>query len=110
MRAAVYRHLDARATFAGLTFPAEWMIVIGVAFTVAYVGFPTIGILAGAAVYTTMRAVGYGKPEGHIQNYLMWLIRQLWSKGRLSSAARARTPRFPFAPYVYRDLQPRRKA
>lgn len=103
MRAAVHRHLDAKATFAGLTFPAEWMLVIGVTFIVAWAGLPTVGMGAGTAVYTAMRVAGAGQPEGHIQNWILWRLRQWWSAGRFTAAARASSPRFPYAVHVFRD-------
>jgi hypothetical protein len=110
MRATVYRHLDTKATIGGLAYPVEVMIVIGVPFIIARFGFPTVGMGAGALIYIAIRAASYGKPDSHIQNYILWRVRQGWSRGRLSAAARGRTPRFDYAPHVYRAPKARVKA
>ncbi len=109
MRAPVYRHLDATARFAGLTFPVEWMMVLGVAVVPAELGAPGAGILGAAILYVFLRVATYGRPEHHIQDYGIWLVRKLVYRGRLSAAARAPAPRFPFAKYQLRDA-PRRGA
>jgi len=45
---------------------------------------------------------GFRKPPGFVQHWVNWQVRRSWGGGRLSAAARARTPRFPFATYDYR--------
>ncbi len=108
MRAPVYRNLDARSTFLGLVFPTEWMVVLGAGWLGTAFGAPNVGGAAGLAIYLALRIAGYGRPEGHLQHWVMWRVRQARTGGRLSAAARAPTPRFPFGGYEWRDLTARR--
>jgi hypothetical protein len=103
MRAAVYRNLEARSTFLGLTFPAEWMLVLLAGWGGTTVGAPNIGAGAGLAIYLVLRIAGYGRPEGYLQHWTAWRIRQACTGGRLSAAARSPAPRFPFGAYEWRD-------
>lgn len=106
MRAPVYRNLDARSTFLGLAFPAEWMAVLGAGWLGTAVGAPNVGAGAGLGIYLVLRIAGYGKPEGYLQHWLLWRLRQARGRGRLSAAARAPVPRFPHGEYEWRE--PRR--
>jgi hypothetical protein len=106
MTAPVYRHLDSRSTFLGLAFPMEWVGVLGAAWLGTALGAPNVGAGAGGALFLILRIAGAGKPEGHIQHWVLWRIRQARSGGRLCAAARARAPRFPFGPYEWRDPEP----
>jgi hypothetical protein len=108
MRAPVYRNLDARSTFLGLAFPAEWMVVLGAGWIGTAVGAPNVGAGAGLAIYLVLRIAGYGRPEGHLQHWLLWEIRRVLSRGRLAAAARAPVPRFPHGEYKWRDPRPPR--
>jgi hypothetical protein len=103
MRAPVYRNLDARSTFLGLAFPMEWMGVLMAGWLGTMFGAPNIGAGAGLAIYLVLRIAGYGRPDGHLQHWLLWKARQIRSGGRLSAAARACTPRFPYGDYECRD-------
>ncbi len=103
MRAPVYRNLDARSTFLGLAFPAEWMGVLGAGWLGSAAGAPNVGAGAALAIYLVLRVAGYGKPEGHLQHWLQWWLRQARTGGRLSAAARGPVPRFPQGAYVWRD-------
>ncbi len=58
---------------------------------------------AALALYLVLRIGGHGRPEGHLQHWLQWRVRQAQAGGRLSAAARARTLRLPFGPYDWRD-------
>ena len=103
MYAPVYRNLDAPSTFLGLAFPMEWLAVLGAGWAGTALGAPNVGGGAALAIYLVLRIAGHGRPEGHLQHWLQWRIRQAQAGGRLSAAARARTPRFPFGPYEWRD-------
>lgn len=103
MYAPVYRNLDAPSTFLGLAFPMEWLGVLGAGWVGTALGAPNIGAGTALGIYLVLRIAGAGRPEGHLQHWLLWRIRQVQSGGRLSAAARARTPRFPYGPYEWRD-------
>ena len=103
MHAPVYRSLEARSTFLGLAFPAEWMAVLLAGWLGTTVGAPNIGAGAGLSIYVLLRVLGYGRPEGHLQHWLLWKARQARTAGRLSAAARVGRPRFPYGAYASRD-------
>jgi hypothetical protein len=107
MRAPVYRNLESRSTFLGLVFPTEWIAVLGAGWLGTAVGAPNIGAATGVAIYLVIRIATYGRPEGHLQHWLTWRLRQRGTSGRLSAAARAPIPRFPFGPYDWRDAHTR---
>lgn len=108
MRAPVYRHLDTKASFLGLSFPAEWALVLSLVALGSVVDRPFIGMLAAVVMYVFLRLVGYGRPENFLQHWVLFRIRAAYSHGRFSGAARADIPRFPFGPFLSRDL-PRRQ-
>jgi hypothetical protein len=103
VRAPVYRNLDSRSTFLGLAFPTEWMAVLGAGWLGTALGAPNVGGMAGVAIFLVLRVAGYGRPEGHLQHWLVWRVRQARTSGRLAAAARAPSPRFPFGSYEWRD-------
>lgn len=103
MRAPVYRHLDAPSTFLGLAFPMEWLAVLGAGWAGTTFGAPNVGAGAALAIYLVLRIAAHGRPEWHLQHWLLWQARQVWYCGRLSAAARPRAPRFPFGAYEWRD-------
>lgn len=102
MRAPVYRHVEAQSTIAGLTL-TSFAGLLGVTF--AAIRFLSFGgsVLAVSATYLTVRLAGRGKPPMFWQHWLVWHLRQRRFAGRLSAAARSKTPRFPFAPLRFRD-------
>ncbi len=104
MYAPVYRHLDAPSTFLGLAFPMEWLAVLGAGWVGTALGAPNIGGGAAFGIYLVLRIAGHGRAEGHLQQWLLWRMRQVQSGGRLAAAARGRTPRFPFGPYEWREV------
>lgn len=104
MRAPVYRNLEARSTFLGLAFPTEWMGVLAAGWLGTTLGAPNVGAGAGLALYLVLRIAGHGRPEGHLQHWILWKARQLRTRGRLSAAARALAPRFPHGGYEWRDV------
>ncbi len=108
MRAPVYRSLDARSTFLGLAFPTEWMGVLLAGWLGTMLGAPNVGASAGLALYLVLRIAGYGRPEGHLQHWLLWKLRQVRGRGRLSAAARAPVPRFPCGGYEWGEAPPKR--
>jgi hypothetical protein len=107
MRAPVYRNLDSRSTFLGLVFPTEWMVVLGAGWLGTALGAPNVGAGAGLAIYLVIRIAGHGRPEGHLQHWVVWRLRRRAESGRLSAAARAPVPRFPHGPYDWRDAPAR---
>ena len=95
MFAPVYRSLEARSTFLGLAFPMEWMGVLLAGWGGTALGAPNVGAAVGIVIYLTLRIVSHGRPDGHLQNWLLWRVRQVQTRGRLSCAARSRAPYFP---------------
>ncbi len=108
MRAPVYRHLDTKATFLGLVFPAEWALVLCLVALGSVADRPFVGAFAGAGTYVVLRLVAYGRPEHFLQHRILFQIRAWYSGGRFSGAARATIPRFPFGRYQSRDVPWRR--
>jgi hypothetical protein len=99
MRAPVYRNIEESSTFLGLAFPLEVVLVFAAWFG-CLATLPAGKALLGMLVaYVAVRCAGYGRPPGFVQHWVNWQVRRLRSGGRLSAAARARTPRFPHAPY-----------
>jgi hypothetical protein len=98
----VFRNIETRNTLLGLAFPFEVVFVL-------LVFYATVRISAGAcavttvATYVAVRVVGYGRAPGFLQHWTIWRLRQGRTRGLLTAAARARCPRFPFAPHRYRD-------
>jgi hypothetical protein len=101
--APTYRNLDARTTVLGLAFPGELVLVMAVFWAGMLLLPPAAGAAVSGAAYLAVRLVGRGKPPGHFQHLVVRKVRAAASGGRLSAAARARVPRFPFSPYEGRD-------
>ena len=99
MFAPVYRHLDAPSTFLGLAFPMEWLAVLGAGWAGTALEAPNVGATVAIAIYLAIRISARGRPEGHLQHWVHWRVRQAVAGGRLSAAARGRAPRFPHAPH-----------
>src|SRR5438874_6519148 len=107
--APVYRHLDAKNRLLGLS--------LGQAFAVGAVAFLALTALSpiGAAIvsgtaYAVIRLALRGRPDGFVRHWTWWTARRVFGDRRLSGHARRRTPRFPYAPYIERDVLPRRDA
>ena len=105
--APVYRHLDAKNRLFGLS--------LGQAFAVGAVAFLALTALSpiGAAVvtgtaYAVIRLALRGRPDGFVRHWTWWMARRVLADGRLSSHARCRTPGFPYAPHIERDVAARR--
>jgi hypothetical protein len=102
MRAPVFRNIETRNTLLGLTFPFEVVFVL-----VVFYATVRVSALACAATtlvaYVAVRIVNYGRAPGFLQHWVVWQVRQFRTAGLLSAAARARCPRFPFAPHHFRD-------
>jgi hypothetical protein len=104
MRAPVYRNIEAQNTFLGLTFPTEvgvlmggvWGLLLTMAFSTALVG--------SIALYVGIRVLMYGRPPLFLRHWVGRALRRALSAGRLSAAARAKSPKFPYGPYQSRDL------
>ena len=102
-RAPVYRNLEASNTLLGLAFPAEWGGVLSIGFVGALSGAPNLGAAAALGLYALLRLVGRSRPEGYLQQSVLWLARRIWTGGAASAAARTATPRFPFGRHDWRD-------
>ena len=107
--APVYRHLDAKNRLLGLS--------LGQAFAVGAVAFLALTALSpvGAAIvsgtaYAVIRLALRGRPDAFVRHWTWWTARRVLGNGRLSGHARCRTPRFPYAPHIERDVAPRRDA
>ena len=101
MRAPVYRHLDTRSGLLGLS-AVEWGPVLLVFWFGMASERPNLGLAGAIALYLALAAATRGRPDAFLQHWLLWHLRQRTCDGRLSAAARARTPRFPFAAYAWR--------
>lgn len=101
MRAPVYRHVEAQSTIGGVSLNG-FVALLGLAFAaIQLLTFLTsVAVIAGA--YVALRLMGRGKAPLYWQHLAIWHLRDRRG-GRLSAAARARTPQFPFGPYVLRD-------
>ncbi len=109
MRAPVYRNIEAKNAVLGLVFPTEVLIVMSVFWATMLTMPPTPAAVLTLAVYAGVRLCNYCRAPAFLQHWVFWKVRQMLTGGRLSAAARARVPRFPFAPYIFRDV-PRRGA
>ena len=108
MRAPVYRNIETPNTILGLSFPFELLFVLVVFYATVRlsIGLCLLGTLV---TYVAVRVVNYGRAPGFLQHWAAWRLRQLLAGGRLSAAARAACPRFPFARYLFRDRGPGRQ-
>jgi hypothetical protein len=102
MRAPVYRHVEAQSTIAGLTL-TSFAGLLGVTFAaIRLLNFGgSLAVVLGA--YLAVRIAGHGRPPQFWQHWLVWHLRRRRFAGRLSAAARAKTPSFRFGPTLYRD-------
>jgi hypothetical protein len=99
VRAPVYRHLDSRSGLLGLT-AVEWGPVLLVFWLGLVENSPNVGLALAGALYSAVRAATRGRPDGFVQHLAQWWLRRRYAAGRISAAARARAPRFPFATYA----------
>ena len=104
--APVYRHLDAKNRLLGL--PLGQAFAVG---AVAFVGLTALSPLGAgaltAAAYASLRLALRNREEGFVRQWTWWRLRRLLTGGLLSTQARSRTPRFPHAPYIERDVASR---
>jgi hypothetical protein len=103
MRAPVFRNIEGKNTFLGLAFPGEALGVLAAFWLLLATLPPRFALPVGIALYLAIRLMGRGRPPKHVQSWIVWQLRRRLSGGRLSAAARARAPRFPFADYASRD-------
>jgi hypothetical protein len=98
MPAPVYRHLDVRGALFGISV-LEWAPLLFAAWFGMVLDHPNQGVLVAAVLYVCLRVLGHGRPEGFLRHTIAWRRRRASSGGRLSAAARARSPQFPLAEY-----------
>ncbi len=109
MRAPIYRNIEARNTLLGLAFPSEVLVVLSAFWVSMLLLPPGTALLCGIGAYAGVRLLAYGRAPLFLQHGMLFLFRRGYARGRLSAAARMRTPRFPHAAYVCRDLPRRRR-
>ena len=109
MRAPVFRNIETRNKLLGLTFPFEVVFVLVVFYATVRVS-PLACAATTLGAYVAVRVVNYGRAPGFLQHWVVWQVRRARTAGLLSAAARARCPRFPFAPHHFRESAPRRGA
>ena len=106
--APVYRHLDAKNRLLGL--PLGQAFAVG---AVAFVGLTSLSpINAGlmtVAAYALLRLSLRHREDGFVRHWAWWTMRRLLTGGLLATQARCRSPRFPHAPYIERDVASREK-
>ena len=104
MRAPVYRHIEAESSIAGLSLPA-FLVVLGMSFVaMQFLGGPSAFTVV-AAVYGLLRLASHGRPTLYWQHFFVWHFRRLSAGQRLSAAARARVPAFPFGTHESREAR-----
>jgi len=102
MRAAVYKHVEATSTIAGLSLNGL-LAVLGVSFPAMYLLSTGASLLAIAGTYVLLRVAGNNRPPMYWQHWAVWHVYRLWCGGRRSAAARVRVPQFPYGAYESRD-------
>ena len=102
MRAPVYRHVEGRSTIAGLGLNG-FISMLAVALGAIQLLPTASSLVAITGTYAALRLAADGKPPLFWQHLAIWKVRQLATGGRLSAAARCRSPQYPFGPYQSRD-------
>jgi len=108
MRAPVYRNIEASSTVLGLAFPTEALVMMGCGSLAVLLLPPLFSAIATVVAYASIRLMNRGRAPAFVQHFIAWKVRQLQARGYLSAAARARCPKFPFGPYEFRDVHPRK--
>ncbi len=101
MRAPVCRNVEARNSIAGVSMTG-FVVLLACAYPLIALLPPAPAILAMAGAYVSVRVAGHGRPPLFWQHFIVWQVRRRIADGRLSAAARARTPEFPFAYHLSR--------
>ncbi len=102
MRAPVYRHIEGQSTVAGLGLTSFLALSGGAFLAIQVLDFASsMAVLLGA--YVALRLMGSGRPPSYWQHLVVFHVRRVRDKGRVSAAERAATVQFPFGPYEYRD-------
>lgn len=102
MRAPVYRHIDGQSSVAGVSLTG-FIALLGVSLAaIQLLAFgPSLAVIGGA--YAMLRLAGRGRPPLYWQHLVVFHVRRTAAGGRLSAAARARVPQYPFGSYLFRD-------
>lgn len=109
MRARVYRNIDGGASFLGLAFPSEVLVILAVFWMTALTLPPATGLLLTLVAYAALRIGTSGRAPMFLQHSAMFHARRLLHGGRFGPAVRTNTHRaFPYAPRRFRDV-PRRQ-
>lgn len=84
--------------------PMEFFLFIGVVMGCMFSDMPSWLRLVGIiGTYVGIRVINAGKAPGFVQHWIMYQVCQVQSDGRMSAAARARTPPYPFGEKAWRD-------
>lgn len=104
MRARVYRNIDGGASFLGLAFPSEVLVILAVFWGTALTLPPGTGMLLTIAAYVALRVSTAGRAPMFLQHFVMFHARRALHGGRFGPAARAASQKpFPFAARRFRD-------
>ncbi len=107
MRAPVYRNIESKTSFLGIGLQ-EALFVMSVCLVLLMVmrrhELNAVGITA--LLYAVLRLVNSGRAPAFAQHWFAFHVRQWLGGGFFSAAARSRAPRFPYAIYESRDVQP----
>jgi hypothetical protein len=104
--APVYRHLDAKNRLLGLSLGQAFGMGVALFFALS-LGTVLHALVVGVAMYVVLRFGLRKKPDGFVRHWLQAKARAVLHRCSLSARARARTPSFPFAPYLTRDVSRR---
>jgi uncharacterized membrane protein YjdF len=107
VRAPVYRNIESKTSFLGIGLQ-EALFVMSVCLVLLMVmrrhEMNAVGITA--LLYAVLRLVNSGRAPSFAQHWFAFHVRRWLGGGFFSAAARSRAPRFAYAIYESRDVQP----
>jgi hypothetical protein len=104
--APVYRNIETTQTVMGLSFPGQFLVLLGVIYAAIFLLPGGKAALVTIGAYVGIRVASHGRPPLFFQHFIFWKMRQALTQGWLSAAARSRQKRFPFARTDWRDVRP----
>jgi len=105
MLAPVYRNIESRTMFLGVGLEEALFLMAtcaGLLMSMRHHEMKAVGITG--LLYAALRLVNAGRAPGFAQHWVAFQLRTLVGNGHFSAAARSRCPRFPYAPYLSRDV------